>query len=213
MGNLSLFRPKRGRTISYGTFPAKPMPRLWYQRLRSRLGFVAVLVLGLLAALYDQATSLLVEPETGRFHAIDGDSLRMDGREFRLKGIDAPELNQTCGTASGRTYTCGRDAHAALTRLVAGSKLTCSSEGTDRYGRTLTYCASGEIDINGEMVNRGWAIAYRGFDISYWLIENAARQDRRGIWQGRFEYPEVWRNRHKSSHVRSGLAPDEIGGD
>src|SRR5688572_13845217 len=81
-------------------------------------------------------------------NAIDGDSLRADGEEIRLLGIDAPELRQTCRDHQGRNWACGRDARDQLRRILARGKVRCAVAEKDRYGRTLARCsASGVLDI------------------------------------------------------------------
>jgi endonuclease YncB( thermonuclease family) len=43
--------------------------------------------------------------------SVDGDTLRAaNGAEYRLFGVDAPELAQTCTEANGKTWLCGRAA-------------------------------------------------------------------------------------------------------
>jgi endonuclease YncB( thermonuclease family) len=147
--------------------------------------------------------------ESGSFIAIDGDSLRKDGQEFRLAAIDAPELHQSCEDARGATYPCGRDAQDALRALITGDTLECRVIDTDRYGRAVSECMKGSLDINAEMVRLGWAIAYRRHGTAYVDAEDEARTARRGIWQGRFENPENWRARHRDGLVRGGLGGDD----
>ncbi len=139
------------------------------------------------------------------FHVVDGDSLRRNGRDYRLKGIDAPELDQACKGKIGWSYNCGRDAKAALGRLVDGSRLNCQPRDIDRYGRTLAYCRVDDLDINGEMVRLGWAVAYSRLGFTYWRLESEARKAKRGLWQGTFETPDKWRERNRDSLVRGDL--------
>ena len=49
---------------------------------------------------------------------VDGDTLRLEGRTYRLWGIDAPELIQVC-QRDGQAYACGREAAAYLRMLLA----------------------------------------------------------------------------------------------
>ena len=136
-----------------------------------------------------------LSPATGAFTAIDGDSLRKGENQFRLHAIDAPELYQSCGDGTGRSYPCGRDAQNALRKLVGGKTLDCRIIETDRYGRSIASCSADHIDINAEMVRLGWAIAYRRHGLDYISEEAEARRARRGIWRGTFEIPEDWRAR------------------
>lgn len=126
------------------------------------------------------------------FSAVDGDSLRSGGEDFRLLGIDAPELRQTC-TRAGRSWSCGREAHARLRTLVAGGGLVCTPQGRDRYGRTLARCRAGGRDIGETMVREGLALDFMGG--GYGAVEREARAARRGLWAGEFELPQDWRRR------------------
>jgi len=163
---------------------------------------LAMIVLGLRLAGW-------LAPETGEFAAVDGDSLRRGAEQYRLHGIDAPELNQTCSDRRGMDYSCGREARQALRALIAGRTLACTVRDTDRYGRAVAVCMADGRDLNGEMVRQGWALAYRRHSTAYLDEETEARQARRGIWQGRFENPEQWRARHRDGALQGSAA--EIG--
>ncbi len=165
--------------------------------------------LSLLAmVLFAMKQSGLLFSDSGQFAVIDGDSLRKDGAEFRLHAIDAPELNQTCTSASGTEYACGREARDELRHLVSGAKLDCRVTDTDRYGRAVAICSAGHAEINAEMVRSGWALAYRSHGLDYVAEEDAARAARLGIWQGRFERPEDWRRRQRSRMMQSSMGED-----
>ena len=170
--------------------------------LRSLLdGGVFVILLLMLGMAARQAGWIM--PETGDFIAVDGDSLRKGSQDYRLHAIDAPELNQTCEDRSGKTYACGREARAALRRLVSGGTVTCRVIETDRYGRLVAVCRSGDIDINGGMVRQGWALAFRRHGRDYVDEEQEARAAGRGLWQGLFDDPEHWRDSHRTPRTGS----------
>ncbi len=147
-----------------------------------------------------------LKPETGRFVAIDGDSLRNDDNELRLFGIDAPELQQTCANRMGGDYPCGREAQRALARLTKNHELKCHVHETDRYGRSVATCNAGGVEINAEMVRLGWAVVYHKAISPYSREEAEARKAKRGIWQGNFDNPESWRETHRGSLVGADLA-------
>lgn len=135
----------------------------------------------------------------GAFHAGDGDSLVLDGERMRLKGIDAPELSQTC-ERSGQEWPCGRQAQRVLQRLVSESGVQCGGGERDRYERLLVTCRSKAGNINARMVASGMAVSYGG----YQREEGQARTARLGLWAGRFEMPRDVRD--QARHESSGLA-------
>ncbi len=176
-------------------------PRPLYKSVFDALVFLAALVIVMLAL--DQAG--VFTPQTGIFIAVDGDSLRRGDRSSRLHGIDAPELQQTCATKMGGDYPCGQYAKRALSDLVRGQTLSCTPRDTDRYGRIVARCSVGRLDINAEMVRLGWAIAYVKHSAAYLDEEMEARKSKRGVWQGRFEIPETWRNSHRRELQQGGM--------
>ena len=128
---------------------------------------------------------------TGVAEAIDGDSLRMAGFEMRLRGIDAPELVQTCEVGK-REVACGREARSALRKFLTSGLVTCIGEERDRYGRLLVQCRVRGVDINAAMVRDGQAVAFGAYERE----ESEAKTAYRGLWAGNFERPREWRIRH-----------------
>ncbi len=127
---------------------------------------------------------------------LDGDSLEIDGRDIRLVGIDAPEYLQLCYDKNGEKYECGQEALRYLQKLVAdslksGGNIACKKEGVDRYKRDLSVCYADKLNLNKEMVRSGWATVYR-HDM-FQADEDEAKKAKRGIWQGRFMRPELYR--------------------
>ena len=162
---------------------------------RRRSGTLAAVTLLLFAAVL--LLMLRGGPEqeiTGQAEAIDGDSLRVAGEELRLKGIDAPELLQTC-TVSSRETPCGREARTALRRLLSSGLTTCIGSERDRYGRLLVRCRVRGIDVNAAMVREGHAVGLG----AHALEEAEASAAYRGLWAGEFERPAAWRARHPRS--------------
>lgn len=164
------------------------------RQTRRRLADLAftLLVLGA-AALAGAYAPLLREAQTqrGAARVADGDSLVVDGARIRLKGMDAPELAQTC-TRGGAIYPCGREARDVLARLVDGHAVSCESRERDRYERALATCVAGGVELNRAMVEAGWAVSHG----DYREAEAAARRAKRGLWAGSFERPQDWRRLH-----------------
>jgi endonuclease YncB( thermonuclease family) len=155
------------------------------------LGAAALLVA---VALLMQRFGFNMASHEGRALAIDGDSLRLNNVELRLKGIDAPEYRQMCKDSKGQDYPCGRIARRALAELVQEHDVACAETGKDRYGRSLAICRlKGEdTDIAAEMVRQGMAVAFGDFD----MLETQAKAAKRGIWAGSFQRPSEWRREH-----------------
>ena len=128
----------------------------------------------------------------GRPVVVDGDSLTIDGARIRLAGIDAPERAQSCSLA-GMSHPCGDEAREHLAGLIGRAAVACTWGRLDKYGRRLARCRVGETDLGAAMVRAGWAVAYGGFEAE----EAEARAHGRGLWSGRFEWPEDFRRSHR----------------
>lgn len=153
--------------------------------------------------------SLVVADELGQVVAfpsvrvtIDGDTLRRrgDGYEnIRLAGIDAPELDQTCG-AAGETWPCGLEAKAFLDSLLRSGAgdgagvfwLYCAlDEDPDRYRRAIGTCYVNGVNINERLVIEGLALPY--LSERYGAGAAKAKARRAGMWSGPFVTPQDWR--------------------
>lgn len=134
--------------------------------------------------------------ETEILRVIDGDTAEIIYYDIfmrlRLDHIDAPETrgSQPFGKAAGKH----------LRELIEGKKVTVVSQRkTDGFGRLIAtiYNEDGE-NINKNMVENGYAWHYKQFskDMSYDLLEEEARKDKRGLWQERNPI-EPWNFRKK----------------
>jgi endonuclease YncB( thermonuclease family) len=169
------------------------------RRKPSSLVFLLLLIGGLLLIGYlDQSLREIRTSDGSRVVVRDGDSLAIDGVDFRLAGIDAPELRQDCEDATGAKWRCGEAARLALRSLVAQGDLVCSPLSQDRYGRVVATCRIRDVgDLGAAMVRDGLAINYGGRGPGdYRSEEDAARRAKRGIWRGAFVPPATWRAAH-----------------
>ena len=129
---------------------------------------------------------------SGKARVLDGDTLHVGYSRIRMYGIDAPETAQMCSSSSG-PWPCGAHAGAALGNAIRGRTVSCQIKGEDRYNRALAICHAGNTDLNGWMVQNGWAFAYRQYSSRYVQNETAARSARIGIWRGEVVPPWDWR--------------------
>ena len=177
------------------------MSRSWpgrYRRGAPRSPFRKFLDYGLTAAflgLFIVVASRL--DRVGASHATaaalvnDGNSLTLGNERVRLRGIDAPEFNQTCEKA-GSIYPCGRRSRDSLNMLVRGKQVSCTGWERDRYGRLLGTCSAAGTELNRTQVEKGWAVAYG----DYFDEQDVAQSEKRGLWAGSFETPRDWRDTH-----------------
>lgn len=157
---------------------------------------LAALILFLLMVLAVRLEGPGRPPSQGVAVVNDGDSITLGGTRIRLRGIDAPELMQTC-MRGGKSYACGRAARESLRALIASRAVTCTGSEIDRYGRLLGDCRAAQHDLNAGQVAAGWAIAYGDYEAE----EAEARRKKAGLWAGEFERPSEWR-------ARKGHAPE-----
>jgi endonuclease YncB( thermonuclease family) len=61
----------------------------------------------------------------------DADTLILDGTEFRLDGIDAPEIDQVCLNEHGVVWACGIEARELLAKAIRNRAVRCDDKGPD----------------------------------------------------------------------------------
>ncbi len=152
----------------------------------------SVLILGLLV---NSPAGFGTEPQS--IYVQDGDTIDLNGKAIRLEGIDAPELSQRCLNPIGQTFRCGYVARIELIRIIGGGVVNCEPSGLDLYGRTLAHCKVGGIEINDEMVSRGFARAFTKYSEEYLWSQSEAIRDHKGLWRGQWEAPWDWRKEHR----------------
>ncbi len=187
--------------------------RAGYVRSRWRRlwdGLLTVAILGLLVLLAARLDRSETQSLQGRVTVNDGDSLTLGTQRIRLRGIDAPEFDQTC-RKDGADYACGRRSRDALIALIGGRPVSCSGRERDKYDRLLMTCAAAGVELNSGQVEAGWAVAYG----DYRAEEDAARRAKAGLWAGDFEPPRAWREMHggmvEAEHAGPGLLDWLIG--
>jgi len=164
------------------------------------------------AALLPVMAIALTIPETGEpaviagpGHVVDGDTLDVGHTRIRLEGIDAPEMAQTCQTATGESWDCGRKAAALLRTLAEQRDLACDRTGVDKYRRTLAVCYEDGVNVNEAMVRAGLAWAFIKYSTEFASVEAEAKARKIGVWQGPAEAP--WDFRHGEWRVAETAAP------
>lgn len=139
---------------------------------------------------------------SGKMAFSDADTLKVGAVTVRLFGIDAPETDQSCKRANGKTWSCGKWATRSARTQFQGKTAQCRALGTDRYGRTVARCYSNGQDIAEVLVRSGVAQAYVKYSTDYVAAEKEASIANIGIWAGTLQNPEEYR-----ASRRAGSAP------
>jgi endonuclease YncB( thermonuclease family) len=125
---------------------------------------------GIVRAVYDGDTILLMTPESSRI-------------KFRLYGIDAPETAKP--DQPGQPF--GQAAKRALLSKIMGKRVSAEVVDIDQYQRAVAVIRYAGRDINREMVAEGMAWVYRKYlqrpyASEYLEAESRARARRSGLW-------------------------------
>ena len=135
----------------------------------------------------------------------DGDTIKINNNKIRLFGIDAPEKKQLCEkiflttsfVSFKKKYPCGEISTKKLKKLINKNIIKCHVEGEDRYQRKLAIRFRNKLNINSWLVRNGYAVSYQKYSKKYLSEETEAKNDKKGIWQGKFEMPWDWRKNAK----------------
>ena len=148
------------------------------------------------------AVALVAAASRGTFHAtptdvviqraIDGDTVDLsDGRHLRYIGIDTPDVRRRRGDRwVEEPEPFGREASARNRQLVEGKRvrLEFDVQKRDRYGRLLAYVHLGDLMVNAELMQEGFAQPMtippnvKHAELFRRLAQEA-RQNRRGLWR------------------------------
>ena len=153
---------------------------------------------------YNDVRSENINKITGFAKVVDGDTIKINSKKIRLYGIDAPEKKQKCKKtyltisfmSFTKDYMCGEVSTQKLIKKINKQKLNCNILDVDRYKRLIGECFKRNINLNSWMVSNGYAVAYRKYSKKYVSDEINAKNNKLGIWQGKFEMP--WDYRRKN---------------
>ena len=159
---------------------------------------IAAIIIAVLTVIFYKPDIL----STNGIYLSDADSFKLDGKKYRLFGVDAFELKQTCDDLSGIPYPCGEMAKEAMKVIIGtGENLECHEQDIDRYQRSVVTCFVNGKDIAEELVLRGWALDYARYSKGkYRLAEREAERNNTGAWVGTFTEPWDYRKTKKSGH-------------
>lgn len=191
-------------------------PSLRNLRSLPSLGIIGMIALWSTALLAEDGKPRppIVGDQTGGATVKDGDSLIINGHEFRLYGIDTPEdgdhrckdengnkyqCKQQCKNSSGKLYPCGEEATKYLKKFIDNNPVVCKDTGILARGshgkvRIVGKCSVAGEDLSRIMIKSGQAVTSFEGKKDYEKEQEAAQKARRGIWQSKDNpTPEQWR--------------------
>jgi endonuclease YncB( thermonuclease family) len=140
----------------------------------------------------------------------DGDTLRVNRTNYRLDGVDAPEIDQLCLDEHGDVGPCGIAARDRLSAYIGNRAVRCEDKGPDpvHKQRRIGICSiEGETaTLNEWLVREGWAIKLDPAAKGRLAAEEAdARENQRGLWKGCFAEPRDLRGwNHNGARLLGG---------
>jgi endonuclease YncB( thermonuclease family) len=145
----------------------------------------------------------------------EGDAIVLDGIEYRLSGIDAPELDQICLNQNAAAWLCGIEARDRLRARIGNRAVHCEDKGPDRIyqRRRAAVCwIEGETQsLNQWLVLEGWALNVQRYPKGGFHLEQAdARKAGRGLWKGCFAAPRALRRWRKHRATLLGSSCGDI---
>jgi len=131
----------------------------------------------------------------------DGHTIQLGDIVYRLDGIDAPELDQTCIDDHADPWTCGIEARDQHTKLINGRNVRCDDFGLDKTRRRHI----GVCNVEGESASLNQQLTKLGFAVSAEpALKVHAKDDAAsakagslGLWKGCFAAPQDFRSGKK----------------
>ena len=113
-----------------------------------------------------------------------------------------PRRGSCCARADGTPWACGRAAADRLAELVAEGPVRCRPEDRDRYGRLVSTCTAGGVDLGGRLVAEGLARAYARYSDAYVAARGRSPRRRARPLAGRGGRPLGLPRRHRAAPRR-----------
>jgi micrococcal nuclease len=101
--------------------------------------------------------------------AVDGDTIRCDGKRYRLLAIDAPEMPGHC--RRGRRCVPGDPLRAKeeLQRALRDGRVRFQVVAQDRYGRSVGIGVARGVNLSCHMLRAGHAAYVARYDTGSWI--------------------------------------------
>lgn len=120
----------------------------------------------------------------GYAEVLGGDTLRIEGVQYRLWGVQAFHGYSHCG-ANPHGWACGTQPADALHAFVNGYLVACFDRGVGVHGAPVAQCMRGLLDVGGFLVSSGMAMSVPQETRVYQLKVEIAKAGNHGFWSTR----------------------------
>lgn len=163
------------------------------------------------SAVYSQPPTqeiLATNTATGVGEAVSGDSIKIDGKLYRLEYVIAPKIDQECLDKEIGRYFCGEVSRNFLGDTISNRIITCEMKRWSDNGEILSNCTLDDnTNLSNLVILSGWGIV-KWFDRNtlkepipcsvndcqeipdtLFSIESEAVKNKRGLWSSKFDLP------------------------
>jgi endonuclease YncB( thermonuclease family) len=152
----------------------------WVRRL-------ALLWVGLVAALLLGQGAAVAEPIVSYAVVLDDATLRVQGKRIRLFGVYPVDLRRFCDDTF-RPVRCQTRAAVALASKIQGF-VRCEPQVRYRDGSIGAFCSvdgsgvlDSPVDLGAYLIREGWAVALPEAPFAYHTYQEIAKVNGRGVW-------------------------------
>ena len=152
---------------------------------------------------FSLSSDLVENVIAGKPKVTDGDTIKINNKNIRFSGIDAPESyffgkKQSC-ILNNIKILCGNLSKEKLVEKIGNQIVICKLEkNKDQYSRLIGECFINNESLSVFMVRNGYAFDYPKYsDGKYRKHEIYAKNLSLGLWQMQFEYPWIWRKKNR----------------
>jgi endonuclease YncB( thermonuclease family) len=139
----------------------------------------------------------------------DGETVELNGITYRLDGVHAPAIDQTCIDEHADGWACGVEARDRLVGLIDNHNIRCEDLGPDAIAKKwhagICTVEGAATSLNQLVVRQGFALAIAVSGKAGFADDEASARDKRlGLWKGCFVAPQEFRAGKKDGALLGG---------
>ena len=128
----------------------------------------------------------------GKAKVVNSDYIKIDKQTIILFGVEAMERPQKC-YINNELWPCWESGVRKLEEIVDLGETVCFVKGKAKMNRVFAICETQNIELNRELIRSGLALARIKQSDLYIDDQRYAKENKLGIWRGKFIEPWKWR--------------------